>query len=153
VRSLAILVGAICGWLAFVDMAQSATPRSPRVNYMTNCQGCHLPNGQGMPGKVPAMKGFVTNFLTVPGGREFLVRVPGVANSTLSDADLAALMNWLIPEMVPPKPSSFKPYSAQEIGALRRNRLQDVHTARAALVAQMPSSITQPQQPNTNSVQ
>ena len=86
------------------------------------------------------MKGFLANFLTVPGGREYLARVPGVANSTLSDADLAALMNWLIPEMGPSVPLAFKPYSAQEIGALRRNRLQDVNSARAALVAHMPNS-------------
>src|SRR5215207_2278697 len=26
---------------------------SPRVNYALHCQGCHLPDGSGMPGKVP----------------------------------------------------------------------------------------------------
>ena len=141
-RSFLILAGTICGFAALGGMAQSAAPRSPRVNYMTNCQGCHLPGGQGMPGKVPAMKGFLGKFLTVPGGREYLARVPGVANSTLNDDDLATLMNWLVPEMGPAIPSTFTPYSAQEIGALRRNRLQNVNSVRTALVAQMNSSST-----------
>ena len=35
------------------------------------------------------MAGFVARFLQVPGGREYLARVPGVATAALSDADLA----------------------------------------------------------------
>lgn len=139
-RGLAVLLGTIGGLVAIAGQAQPSATRSPRVNYMVNCQGCHLPNGQGLPGKVPAMQGFLAKFLTVPGGREYLARVPGVANSTLSDADLAALMNWLIPEMGPGVPADFKPYSAQEIGALRKDRLQDVNSARATLVAKMPTN-------------
>ncbi len=148
-RGLVVIVGAICGLFAFAGVAQTPAPRSPRVNYMVNCQGCHLPDGRGLPGTVPEMKGFLANFLTVPGGREYLVQVPGVANSTLGDADLAALMNWLVPEMGPRIPSDFKPYSAQEIGALRRNRLQDVNSARGALVTQMSTSSTSDLKPNT----
>lgn len=139
-RYCAALVGAIAGLSAFAVLAQPGASRSPRVNYMTNCQGCHLPNGEGMTGKVPAMRGFLANFLTVPGGREYLVQVPGVANSTLGDAELAAMMNWLIPEMGPSIPAEFKPYSAGEIGALRKKRLQDVNSMRADLIAKMPGS-------------
>lgn len=126
------------GGTAAAAAAQSPAPRSPRVNYMTHCQGCHLPGGEGMTGKVPAMHGFVANFLVVPGGREYLVRVPGTANSTLSDLDLAALLNWLVLAMGPAVPADFKPYTAEEVGALRRHRLQDVQSARAALIARMP---------------
>lgn len=103
-----------------------------------------------MPGKVPAMNGLLAKFVTVPGGREYLARVPGVANSKLGDADLAALMNWLIPEMGPAVPADFKPYSAKEIGELRRSRLQDVNSVRAALIARMPNETRLLQkQPNT----
>lgn len=139
-RYSAALVGAIAGLSAFAVFAQPSAPRSPRVNYMTNCQGCHLPNGEGMAGKVPAMRGFLANFLTVPGGREYLVQVPGVANSTLGDAELAAMMNWLIPTMGPSIPGEFRPYSAAEIGTLRKKRLQDVNSMRADLIAKMPRS-------------
>lgn len=121
-----------------LPMAAAQPPsRSPRTNYMTNCQGCHLPGGEGMYGKVPPMRGHLANFLTVPGGREFLIRVPGVANSTLNDSDLTALMNWLVPAMGPDVPGGFVPYTSDEINRLRRMRLQDVKTLRAALIEQM----------------
>lgn len=136
-RLAAAAICIVAGITTTVSFAQPGGTRSPRVNYMTNCQGCHLPNGDGMVGKVPPMRGFVANFLTVPGGREFLARVPGVANSTLDDAALAALMNWLIPTMGPSVPAGFKPYSPEEIHALRRARLQDVNSARAALITEM----------------
>lgn len=136
-RGKILFVGALCGVAAIAVNAHPMATRSPRVNYMLNCQGCHLPDGRGMPGTVPNMKGFVGNFLTVPGGREYLARVPGVANSTLDDEDLAALMNWLIPEMGPSVPGGFKPYTAQEIGKLRKMRLQDVNSERAALLEGM----------------
>ena len=41
-------------------------------------------------------------FLTVPGGREYLVRVPGSAQSPLSDAELARVLNWMIRAFGPP---------------------------------------------------
>ncbi|WP_207759249.1 c-type cytochrome [Sandarakinorhabdus cyanobacteriorum] len=135
-----VLLAALVGLVAFVaPVAAQSLQRAPRINYMTNCQGCHLPSGEGMAGKVPPMRGQLANFLLVPGGREFLVRVPGVANSTLNDADLAALMNWLVPAMGPALPQPFKPYTAQEVGALRRMRLQDVRAARNALIQKMPA--------------
>lgn len=120
-------------------MAAAQPPsRSPRTNYMVNCQGCHLPGGEGVYGKVPPMRGHLANFLMVPGGREFLIRVPGVANSTLNDDDLTALMNWLVPAMGPDVPDGFAPYTTDEIRRLRHMRLQDVGTLRAALIDQMP---------------
>ncbi len=100
-----------------------------------------MPSGEGMTGKVPPMRGQLANFLLVPAGREFLIRVPGVANSTLNDNDLAALMNWLVPTMGPALPQGFKPYTALEVGTLRRMRLQDVRAARNALIEKMPVPI------------
>ena len=67
----------------------NADDRQARINYMLNCQGCHTPDGSGAPGKVPSLKNFMGNFVQVEGGREFLIQVPGAAQSTLSDAELA----------------------------------------------------------------
>ena len=56
--------------------------------------GCHLADGRGAPEQgVPSMRGLAGRLLTLPGGREYLVQVPGVMNSGLSDADTARLMN------------------------------------------------------------
>lgn len=110
------------------------TGRSAHVNYMVECQGCHLPQGVGMPGKVPVMKGVIHRFLEVEGGREFLVQVPGVSNSRLNDADVADLLNWSIETMGPARPGDFKPYTADEVTRYRAHRLADVPGTRAALM-------------------
>ncbi len=119
--------------------------RSAHVNYMTECQGCHLPDGSGQKGSVPSMKDELHRFLKVDGGREFLVQVPGSANSKLSDADLAALLNWLLPKMGGVTADGFKPYTPEEVATIRSERLVDVTGTRAALVAKF-------DQPETSSV-
>jgi hypothetical protein len=106
-----------------------------RLNYMLNCQGCHLPDGSGVEDAVPRMNGFVGNFLHVPGGREFLVRVPGSANAALDDASLAELLNWILVTMSPGElPPSWVPYSAGEVAELRSAPLREVEKVRAGLV-------------------
>lgn len=116
------------------DAAAPAPPRSAKVNYMLHCQGCHLPDGTGMPGKVPAMRGHLARFLEVPGGREYIVQVPGVSTSKLNDADTAALMNWLVREMGPHVPTDFKPYSEREVADLRGHWLNRPQPVRASLL-------------------
>ena len=60
-----------------------------------------------------------TVLLTLPGGREYLVQVPGVMNSGLSDADTARLMNWLLPQVsAETLPPGTLPYDAAEIARL-----------------------------------
>ncbi len=59
----------------------------PQVNYQLECSGCHRNDGQGSRANdVPRMKDFVGHFLEVDGGRAFLVRVPGVSQSSFTDA-------------------------------------------------------------------
>ena len=84
------------------------------------------------------MKDFVGKFLEVAGGREFLVRVPGSANAALSDARLAEVLNWMLPNISPADiPADFAPYTAAEVASLRRQPLADVEAVRAALVEKM----------------
>jgi len=109
-----------------------------RVDYMLNCQGCHLPEGRGIPGVVPVMKNYVGNFLRVPGGREFLVQVPGSANAALDDAALADLLNWVLVTISPEQlPADWVPYTGTEVAKLRAVPLREVTRRRAALVEQM----------------
>jgi mono/diheme cytochrome c family protein len=89
-------------------------------NWTLNCQGCHRPDGSGTEGTAPSLAGTVARFLSVPGGREYLGRVPGVATSALSNRDLAEVVNWMLwrfdREHLPAK---FQPYTADEMAALR----------------------------------
>ena len=108
---------------------------SPEILYMLQCRGCHLPDGGGTPGVVPPLAGHVGRFLTVPGGREFLVRVPGSAQSPLSDAELAEVLNWIVRRFGPVEVArSFEPYTAAEVARVRRPPLTDVDSVRRALI-------------------
>jgi len=121
--------------LSLVVVARTAIAGSPAVDYALNCQGCHLDDGSGTPGSVPRLAGSVGRFLGVAGGREFLVRVPGVATSPLDDAALAAVLNWMLERFGPPHlPSKFAPYTAAEVGALRQKPLTNVDRVRAELI-------------------
>lgn len=113
-----------------------ANANRAQMNYMLNCQGCHGPNAEGSEAAdVPRMKDFVGQFLTVPGGREFLVQVPGSANASVSDAELAELLNWLLAKVSAAQmPAEFTPYTEHEITALRYTPEEDVAGTRTKLI-------------------
>ncbi|MCY4361928.1 MAG: cytochrome c [Gammaproteobacteria bacterium] len=109
-----------------------------RQNYILNCQGCHLPDGSGSEGNVPKMNDFVGYFLHVPGGREFIVQVPGAAGAPISDQELADVMNWMLLNFSRNQlPDPFVPYEAEEIGELRKDPLIDIHHRREELIARI----------------
>jgi len=94
-------------------------------NWTMNCQGCHRVDGTGSAGTSPSLAGTVGRFVSVPGGREYLGRVPGVATSPLSNADLAEVVNWMLWRFDKEHlPSTFQPFTAAEIGQLRTQPLR-----------------------------
>ena len=107
-----------------------------QFDYMMNCQGCHLPDGQGFPRRnVPNLSGHLGKFLHVTGGREFLVQVPGSAQSDLDDERLTAVINWMLVTFSANElPEDFQPYTVSEVNALRRTPLVDVKSTRAVLM-------------------
>jgi len=109
------------------DAAPAGVTNTQRAwqNWTLNCQGCHRPDGTGSAATAPSLAGTVSKFLTVPGGREYLGRVPGVATSPLPNADLAELMNWMFWRFDKGHlPADFQPFTAQEIGLLRAQPLR-----------------------------
>jgi mono/diheme cytochrome c family protein len=110
-----------------------------RQHYMLQCQGCHRPDGTGTMATAPPMTGMVARFLAVPGGREYLGRVPGVATAVLTDAELAELLNWTLYRFdATHVPAGFQPYTAAEIGALRRHPLRtEAKAMRAQLITEL----------------
>jgi len=90
-------------------------------DYVLNCSGCHRIDGTGSR-TVPSLLA-MPELNGKPGARKYWVRVPGAAQAPLSDARLAALMNWLVQRFTggQPKPE----YTAEEVGRLRSNPLRD----------------------------
>ena len=124
--------------LLWNSVAADANEVLARQNYILNCQGCHLPDGSGSKGNVPKMNDFVGYFLHVPGGREFLVQVPGAAGAPISDQELADVMNWILLNFSKNElPDPFVPYNAEEIGELRKEPLIEMHQHREELLTQI----------------
>ena len=114
--------------------AGTAAAASPQFNYILHCQGCHLADGAATPGKIPPLIG-TGRFLAVDGGREFLVRVPGVSLSIIPDDELAELMNWMLYRFsADDMPADFEPYTAEEVGRYRQEPLVEVETVRVGLL-------------------
>lgn len=107
-----------------------------QFDYMMNCQGCHLADGAGFPARsVPAIKNHMGKFLLVEGGREFLIQVPGSAQSDLDNARLTAVVNWMLETFsANALPEDFEPYTEQEVAGLRVAPLVDVKGTRATLM-------------------
>lgn len=108
---------------------------------MLQCMGCHTPDGRGEPGHVPSVRDTLLPFANTAAGRQFLVQVPGSAQSKLSDAELAEVLNWMIDNLSSsPKPLQFRRLTAAEVAGYRRTPLVSVAPVRAKLVAALPTS-------------
>ena len=137
--------------------ASSVGAYEPSVSYMLQCMGCHTPDGRGEPGRVPSVRETLVPFASLPEGRRFLVQVPGAAQSTLPDAELADLLNWMIHNLseTPPR-QAIAPYTAAEVARYRHTPLVNVRDTRAQLLVKVAAlngrrdgsdSIRTPQQP------
>ena len=131
-RSIVVLIAALS--IASPALAGG----SPAELYTLNCWGCHKPRAEGIPGTVPRLANSMGDFLHVPGGREYLVEVPGVAASALSDAEIAQVLNWLLFTFNKAEtPPDFKPYTAAEIAKYRPHQLIKITETRDDLVKRL----------------
>ncbi|MDE1924356.1 MAG: cytochrome C [Gammaproteobacteria bacterium] len=100
-------------------------PQRAWQDWALNCQGCHRADGGGSPATAPKLDGEVAKFLWVPGGREYLARVPGIASSPLSDEAVRQVVNWMLWRFdARDVPANFSPYTAEEIGRLRAHPMR-----------------------------
>ena len=106
--------------------------RRPEEDYVLECSGCHRLDGSGAPGVVPPLCASSAPLLATPGGRAYLVRVPGVAQAPLDDERLARLLNFVLRELA--ASPALPPYGPEEVGRLRRSPLRDPRAERARLV-------------------
>jgi hypothetical protein len=123
------------GWVACAVCCQAAAAYEPQINYMLQCMGCHTPDGSGEPGRVPSLKYTLAPFAASAAGRRFIVQVPGASQSTLSDAELAQLLNWMIRNLSSAKPARFERFTAAEVSSYRRTPLVGVRAAREKLLS------------------
>lgn len=115
-------------------LAAAAAGAEPRTDFMLHCMGCHLADGSGTPPGIPALRDRVGYYLQIPGGREYLTQVPGVANAPLDDARLAGVLNWIVREFGHKStPAEWAPFTAAEVGRSRGQGPVDIDARRHAL--------------------
>jgi mono/diheme cytochrome c family protein len=93
------------------------------TTYAANCSGCHGQSGRSV-GEIPTLVDRIGYFARIPEGRAYLVQVPNVAMSSISDEDLAEMLNWLLETYSGAQlPSDFRAYTGAEVTELRKVRI------------------------------
>src|SRR5690348_13830494 len=108
-------------------MAPAGSLPATQVAYLTSCGGCHGIEGSSAPGSVPTLRGLTGSFLCTRQGRDFIIRLPDVALTRLSDRMLTEVMNFVVFDLGAPVAGGAKasPYTVAEVARLRRRPLTD----------------------------
>jgi len=134
-RAVATIEAAAC---IIIALGARAAQASPAQDYTLNCMGCHGATAQGIPGKVPPLANALRRFMRTPAGRNYVLRVPGAANSALSDTQLAAVLNWLAITFDQDATSNAPaPFTSAEVARLRHVPLTSVLATRSAVVREL----------------
>ena len=138
-RSATGLVLAVLAALA-AALPLRASAAEPAEDYTLYCMGCHGAEARGVPGKVPPLAVTLGRFMRTPEGRNYLLRVPGAANSALSDAQLAAVLNWLAARYGAPHEPRPQPFTTAEVARARHVPLADPLATRRIVVRNLTAS-------------
>jgi len=110
----------------------------PQSDYVEHCSGCHGMQGNSAPAEIPVLRDRVGYFMCTKEGREYLIRLPNVAYSAITDnQELADMMNFVVFGLGGNSaPKDAKPFAAAEVAKLRTRALatQSLIAARAEVV-------------------
>ena len=122
----------LAGCLAAADLAAA----DPKTDYLLYCRGCHLRDGAAVPAaNVPSLRE-LGPLLATQEGRDYIVRVPGVSQTPMSDERLAAVLNWVVQTFnAGSLAASSRPFTADEVGKARVSVLADPLAQRAKILA------------------
>lgn len=93
-----------------------------RVQYTEHCAGCHGVNGTTAPAALPELRGRVGWFMCTPEARAYLLRLPNIAQSRITDNhDLANMMNFVVFVLGESSaPVGTKPFTGEEVARERK---------------------------------
>ncbi len=134
-RLAAMLLAAVaCARPGLANAAESV-----EYLYRLKCSGCHGMAGAGSSiGRIPPFTGIIGHFAESHDGRLYLVRVPGVANAGLPDAETADILNYVMlhwgGDGSPRPPPEF---TTEEVATLRAIHLDDIAALRRKLAASL----------------
>ncbi len=110
-------------------------------DYVEHCGGCHGIHGIAAPADLPTLKDRVGWFTCLPQGRAYLVRLPNIARSRITDNDqLADLLNFMLFGLGGSStPAGTKKFTGAEVAQARSTPFTSVSLVetRAVLVEQL----------------
>lgn len=108
--------------------AMIADPTLARSDYVEHCGGCHGVDGRSAPARLPELHGRVGYFMCTPESRAYLIRLPNIAHSRITDnQQLADLVNFVIFGLGGTSaPAGTRPFTASEVEHERQFALSSV---------------------------
>jgi len=140
---LPLLIGAgLAGAaLAAGSAGKIADPVQARSDYLENCGGCHGITGNSAPASLPVLRDRVGYFLCTPEARAYLIRLPNIAHSRITDnAELADMLNFVVFDIGGTSaPTQAPPFTEAEVTRERPHVLSDISlkAERARMVEQV----------------
>ncbi|WCT78003.1 cytochrome C [Novosphingobium humi] len=118
-------------WLAASVAAQAdpvrgiSDPELARSDFIEHCGGCHGPDGRSAPAALPELRGRVGWLMCTPASRAYLIRLPNIAHSRISDnAELADMLNYMVFVVGGDSaPVGTRPFTAEEVTRERAHPL------------------------------
>jgi len=92
-------------------------PELARSDFVEHCGGCHGPDGRSAPAALPELRGRVGWLMCTPASRAYLIRLPNIAHSRITDnAELADMLNYMIFVVGEHSaPVGTQPFTAEEV--------------------------------------
>ena len=118
-------------------LAYTPEHMTPRATYLERCGGCHGVDGLGHTSLIPDLKDKAGYFLCDAEGRHYVARLPNIVFSRITDAEMAALLNYVVFDLgAKSAPPAARPFSARELTAARREALTipDLEAYRAQVI-------------------
>lgn len=108
---------------------------SARGNYILRCTGCHGIEGMGTAeGGVPPFPGSVGHIANTEAGRDYMMHVPGVIASSLTDSEIASVMNYVMATF---DTTDAPEFTTEEVTRRRAVPMTDIVVARRAVVQEL----------------
>ena len=117
----------------------TAAQEAGRSNFILRCAGCHTLDGSGSEaGGIPDFRNYVGAFAHTEDGRRYLMHVPGVVSASLSDKQIADVMNYVMETWAGSSlPADYRPFTGDEVTTLRAEPVDDVVAYRRKVAADL----------------
>jgi mono/diheme cytochrome c family protein len=141
VRNSAVAaVSALAVYSVLFSSSVQSAGRAASSNYVQYCSGCHGLDGRGAGANsgIPDFRNFVGAFASDDCGRTYVLHVPGVVNTSLGNAEMAALINYLMRTWGGTSLSAdFVEFTAAEVQTRRAYYVPDVVSLRRQIVERL----------------